>query len=208
MKRLGTLLMTAIAVSGFSFVAWGANAAPKPHKPRALSVAVWQDTDSARYAVSWDAPIRGPRHLPIAFYRTRVVRVNDTLAANSTPSLRDTLAIAYPPVFQTIDSLRVLVQAVDTVGASSNYTSSGMFQLTTAPLPPGDPGNVTVDSSLINSPVAAVHVRPSMVEVVVGDTTRLCAILVLENGVSGLAANSDFPFCHEMFDRWVLEVEG
>lgn len=183
-----------------------------------VSVEFWQDADSARYVVRWvPGDVTPPRQAPLAHYLTRIVVTppGDTVASGLifAPANRDTVALAYPAVGDSIGPLVALVTAIDTLGQQSvdslgveTWARSASWWLHTRSLPPSLPDSVTVDSTLVVGAVESVHVRPLFATIAPGDTVRFCAIYQLEDGRSGLADNSKpFPECQAAYLRWLDE---
>lgn len=156
-------------------------------------------TDSARYVVHWlpSVPTQAGQ-VPIAGYLLRVVHAtSDTIVADSLAAAArvDTVAVAYPPVGGTYGPLRALVAAVDTMRQHSAWAISSPWSVTLPPAPPNPPDSVTVDSSL-----AYFITLPRVVAFsAIGDTVRLCEMLVYRDSTTGYAG---LGYCDSVYEAW------
>ena len=168
-----------------------------------LRVEFWQDADSARYAISWVAGPQGPRQRATVYYDVELVLAGVTVASDTTVTLTDTLAIAYPPL-DSILPLLARVRAVDTDGDPSAWAESSPFTLTTPKLPPSPPDSVRADTTLVA--LAQIFLRPSFVSLAPEGTVQFCTIYLMSDGASGLVVNSrGIAACDLIYERWLTE---
>ena len=169
-----------------------------------LRVEFWQDADSARYVLSWVAGPRGSRQRATAYYETEILSLGVAVASDTTASLNDTLAVAYPP-FDSIMPLLARVRAVDERGLSGDWLEQVMLDLVSPVLPPSRPESLRVDTLGVD--LIAIFLRPTIVTMVTeGTTIQFCTFYVLEDGSTGLTTNSrGIPRCDELYTRWLTE---
>jgi hypothetical protein len=204
MRKLYSFLTAAVIVGTAALAInactelWGSD------KPK-VKVSLIQAEDSALFVIWW-APgqIRPPRQSPIDHWNVAIVLVDSaiqvTTGTTGANQHRDTLAVAYPAVGDTLGPMFASVTAVDLFGAESDPGVSAEFSLVTTPLPPSPPDSVTVDSTLVN-PVVAVHVVPNDTTVVEGTILQLCAIVVFQN--DEVAVDPDIPYCQDRLTEWL-----
>ena len=149
-----------------------------------MSLIATQAFDSIGAVVTWaSAAPSNPRQYPLAGYNVRLVRdaVGDTLASSfvDAPGLIDTLWMDMPPLGDTL-VFYAAVNARDTHGQESEtWGLSDPFVWVTEPLLPNTPGGVNVDTTIGALIIDSLQLiaRDGIFATVVGDTTRLAAVL-------------------------------
>jgi hypothetical protein len=168
-----------------------------PPEPGGIAITVLQGTDSARVAVSWTAGPLAQNQLPVASWQTALVTVaGDTVAAGTTTGTRDTLAVAWPPV---PDSLRVFaaVRAVDTQGTRGAWGSSSVVTLKLVPAPPSAP-DVQIDTVTGRPQAMGARVVPDSLRLAIGEGGVLCAFKLFTTGRAALRS-SDRDACEAAY---------
>ena len=189
-------------------VIYGCAVDARAEGPRILRVEYWQDHDSARFAMFWGAA-SSPDTLdqaPFSHYEVEIYALPaTTVGSDTTSGLTDTLAVAYPPIGVSME-VYARVRTVDVDGRASvpwinqpppYIVLSNLIRL------PNPPGPVTADTII---GISMTIVRPQNVFVAMGTMTQVCAILVLTDGTTGLATNSDNARCLDVYQRWLTEV--
>lgn len=183
----------------------------KKEVQRRVRVEYWQDADSARYVVSWIPGPMNARQRGIAYWDVRIVSTvalvaNDSVAQDTTEWLTDTLAVAYPPLDSSM-SLKAIVRGVSSTGLIGDWRESTIFTLTSTELPPSPPDSLVADTLAF---VLDVELRPTVVTLSPGDTQQFCSIIIMSNGVTGLALNHQSGpsqlECEAVYQRWLTEV--
>lgn len=164
--------------------------------------------------VGWSAP---SSTRPLAAYAVELVgSINspppdsllfaDTVAATQ---LADSATIGRALPGDTL-FVRAGVRAQNDRGTWGGLGQSPIIRIVVEDLGPGTP-DVSIDTLPASVAVASVLVRyanglcvGSSCDLVVGDSLQACAILVLENGVSGLATGSPAA-CEDVYLRWLGE---
>jgi hypothetical protein len=194
-------------------------------EPRIVSIALWQDPDSARFVISWSGPIAAPGTLPIGYYELRIIEVasGDTLGTSSiaAPASDDTVAVSWPAPGDTIP-IQGIVAAVDMQGNMGPWGRSPVVNFGVGIVPPFAPdsvGIIQIDSIPMALQIRTIEPRPTFLHLYVtetpdstwGTTGRLCAMITLYNDSTGFACGREpcspeaNTYCQAVYDRWLLE---
>ena len=195
-------------------------------EPTILSIALWQDADSARFVVKWTGPYRHPALYPIGIYYVRIVNTEtgDTVGASAVaaPNHEDTVAVAWPAPGDTIP-VQAMVRALDVNGQMGPWGRSPIVLFGVGVIPPSAPDSVMLiplDTIPWAMQIRSIEVRPAFIHLYYvetpdsawGTSEQACAMITYNNGKTGYGCGTcGVPaqtYCGEVYRRWLREVDA